>query len=123
MSCNRNGSGFVKFYGTNGCLEIIDNGYVQYDPKDKEIKRKTDSRGDIEHIDNFLAAIRNDKPLELNSEIAKGHRSTMLCHLGNIAQRTGRSLSCNAKNGHVLDDADAMKLWGRQYDPKWKPTA
>jgi predicted dehydrogenase len=123
LSCNRNGSGFVKFYGTNGCLEIIDNGYVQYDPKNKEIKRKTDSRGDIEHIDNFLTAIRNDKPLELNSEIAKGHRSTMLCHLGNIAQRTGRSLSCNAKNGHVLDDADAMKLWGRQYDPKWKPTA
>ena len=123
LSCNRNGSGFVKFYGTKGCLEIIDNGYVQYDPKDKEIKTKTDSRGDIEHIDNFLAAIRNDKPLELNSEIAKGHRSTMLCHLGNIAQRTGRSLSCNAKNGHILDDADAMKLWGRQYDPKWKPTA
>lgn len=123
LSCNRNGSGFVKFYGTKGCLEIIDNGYVQYDPKDKEIKRKTDSRGDIEHIDNFLTAIRNDKPLELNSEIAKGHRSTMLCHLGNIAQRTGRSLSCNAKNGHILDDADAMKLWGRQYDPKWKPTA
>ncbi|MFP6671975.1 MAG: Gfo/Idh/MocA family oxidoreductase [Pirellulaceae bacterium] len=122
LSCNRNGSGFVKFYGTNGCLEIIDNGYVIYDPKDKEIDRKTASRGDIEHIDNFLAAIRTDKPLELNSEIAKGHRSTMLCHLGNIAQRTGRALSCNPKNGHIIGDDDAMKLWGRQYDPKWKPT-
>ncbi len=122
LSCNRNGSGFVKFYGTKGCLEIIDNGYVIYDPKNKEIDRKTASRGDIEHIDNFLNAIRNDKPLELNAEIAIGHRSTMLCHLGNIAQRTGRSLNCSPENGHIIGDAEAMKLWGRQYDPKWKPT-
>lgn len=121
LSCNRNGSGFVKFYGTNGCLEIIDNGYVQYDPKNKEIARKTDSRGDIEHIDNLLNAIRNDKPLELNSEIAIGHRSTMLCHLGNIAQRTGRTLNCRPSDGHILKDPAAMELWGRQYDPNWKP--
>ena len=121
LSCNRNGSGFVKFHGTNGCLEIIDNGYVIYDAKNKEIDRKTASRGDIEHIDNFLAAIRTDKPLALNSEIAKGHRSTVLCHLGNIAQRTGRALNCSPTNGHILADPKAMKLWGRQYDPKWKP--
>ena len=70
---------------------------------------------------NFLAAIRNDKPLELNAEIEIGHKSTMLCHLGNIAQRTGRTLNCNSQDGHILGDNKAMALWKRDYEKGWEP--
>jgi len=122
LSCNRNGGGFVSFFGEDGSMVIGGGGeYTLYDRNNKEIKTEAGSRGDIEHIDNFLAAIRNDKPLALNSEIAEGHKSTLLCHLGNISQRTGRTLDCDPSNGHILNDKAAMNLWARDYNEKFAP--
>ena len=71
------------------------------------------SVGDNEHIVNLLDAIRDDKPLSLNAEIEEGHKSTLLCHLGNIAHRTGRTLTCDPSNGHIVGDDAAMKLAAR----------
>ena len=90
-----------------------------YDRSNKEVKSGTGNNGDIEHIENFLDAIRSDTPLDLNAEIQIGHTSTMLCHLGNIAQRTGRTLSINPKNGHIVGDDAAMKYWQRDYADGW----
>ena len=73
------------------------------------------------HITNFLAAIRNDKPLELNAEIAEGHKSTLMCHLGNIAQRTSHTLECDPSNGHIQHDRKAKSLWSREYESGWEP--
>src|SRR5690606_33158168 len=124
LSCHRHSSGFVKFYGTAGALDLQPNGtYTIYDEKDVEVERKpSPSQGDLEHIVDFLNAIRNDTPLKLNAEIEEGHKSTLLCHLGNIAQRTGRALRCDpSQGGRILDDAEAMALWQRDYEPGWEP--
>ncbi|MDA1015566.1 MAG: Gfo/Idh/MocA family oxidoreductase [Planctomycetota bacterium] len=122
-SCNRHSSGFVTFYGDKGTMELDSNGTHRiYDAGDK-LKQTVvgKSQGDIEHIDNFVAAIRDDNPLSLNAEILDGYKSTLLCHLGNIAHRTGRTLNCSAKNGHIMGDEKAMALWGRDYEPGWEP--
>ncbi|MFB6455357.1 Gfo/Idh/MocA family protein [Chitinophaga sp. Hz27] len=74
---------------------------------------------DAIHIQNFLDSIRGNA--KLNSEINIGYRSTLLCLLGNIAQRTGRVLHTDPKNGHILGDAAAMKFWGRDYEKGWAP--
>ncbi len=123
LSCNRHRAGFVNFYGDAGTMEIDSNGaYVLYDKGDKKIEEKSAAtRGDDEHIADLVAAIRNDRPLELNSEIEIGHRSTLLCHLGNIAQRTASTLKCDPTNGHILDNQDAMALWAREYEAGWEP--
>jgi predicted dehydrogenase len=123
LSCNRHRVGFVAFYGEAGALELDSDGsYVIFDAQDKETERvPSPSLGDDEHIANFLAAVRNDLPLDLNAEIAEGHRSTLLCHLGNIAHRTGRALSCDSANGHILNDDEAMTYWKREYEPGWEP--
>jgi len=122
LSCNRHSSGFVKFYGDKGTLSIEGDGsYTIYDARDKVIREEKGGRGDIEHIDNFLAAIRNDEPLSLNAEIEEGHKSTLLCHLGNISQRSGRALTCSPTDGHITGDAAAMKHWSREYEPNWEP--
>ena len=123
LSCNRHGNGFISFYGDGGTLELDTNGgYRVFDLGDKLVEEKqSNRRGDTEHMDNFLAAIRNDKPRSLNTEIAEGHKSTLLCHLGNISQRVGRTLHCDATNGHIQEDAEAIKLWQRDYAPGWAP--
>lgn len=61
------------------------------------------------HVRNFIESIRGDaKP---NAEIEIGHTSTRLCHLGNIAYRTGKTLKFDAKT-ETTDDPAANKLLG-----------
>ncbi len=66
-----------------------------------------------DHIANFLTAIRENTPLSCNAEIETGHKSTLLCHLGNIAHRTGRTLNTSATDGHIIGDEKAMAYWKR----------
>jgi hypothetical protein len=68
-------------------------------------------------LQNFVSAIQGSE--QLNQTIINGHKSTLIPQLGNIAQRTGRVLNCDTSNGHILHDADAMKLWTRDYEPGW----
>lgn len=124
LSCNkhRGGNPFVTFYGDGGSLEIESSGTFRvYDTNDKVVQEQESQYKDALHVNNFLTAIRENKPLSLNAEILQGHRSTLLCHLGNIAHRTGRTLSCSAEDGRILGDEDAMKLWRREYAPGWEP--
>jgi predicted dehydrogenase len=123
LSCHQHERGFITFFGDKGALDLQSNGsYTIFDDKDNATEKKqSPSLGDREHIVNFLDAIRGDKPLSLNAEIAEGYKSTLLCHLGNMAHRTGRALRCDATNGRVLDDPEAMALWQREYEPGWEP--
>jgi hypothetical protein len=53
--------------------------------------------------------------------VTEGHKSTLLCHLGNIAQRTGQSITCRSADGHIVGNDQAAKLWERDYQDGWKP--
>ncbi len=110
---------FVAFYGEGGVLANEKNGYAIYDLKGKEIERKDGPGGDKVHIQNFLDCIRSGK--RPNSEIEEGQKSTLLCHLGNIAYRTGRTLHIDQRTGKIIDDRDAQKLWAREYRKGWEP--
>lgn len=126
LSCNRwglDGEGFgVTVHGNGGTLTIGSDGYVLYDARGKEVKKNSGGGpGDELHAANLLAAIRANDPKRLNCEIETGHKSTLAPHLGNIAQRVGRVLKCDPKNGHVVGDDEATKLWGREYEKGWEP--
>ena len=132
LSCNKHpdSTGFVSFYGDKGALSLgLFGDYKIYDADDRLIEeRPDDARGgnpwlaiDTFHTAQFIAAIRSGDHFGLNAQIEKGHRSTLLCHLGNIAYRTQRTLKCDPENGHVLDDAAAMAFWRREYESGWKP--
>ncbi len=109
----------VAFYGDNGTLEYRDVAYKIFDPKGKLVEEKSGSGGDKIHFENFFNAIRDNTPL--NSEISEGHWSTLLCHLGNIAYRTRQELRTDPDNGHILKNAEAAKLWKREYRRGWEP--
>jgi predicted dehydrogenase len=122
LSCNEHPptkKGEVIFYGEKGSLVIAGGGYTVYDPKGKEIKKASTPSPDSLHIANFLAGIRSGQ--KLNSEIEEAHKSTLLCHLGNIAHRTGRALTCDPSQGRILNDAAAMQMWSREYAPGYEP--
>jgi predicted dehydrogenase len=121
FSCNRppEKGYFVMFHGENGTLGLADNGYTVFDLKGKELQKTPGTGNDGQHIGNFLDACRGKG--KLNSDIEEAHQSTLLCHVGNIAQRTGRALKCDPKNGRILDDKQAMSQWDREYEKGWEP--
>ena len=126
------GRGFI-IYGDKGTLVNYGNDdYKVFDETNKlvkEIKKSVSNNvtntvsasGNLDffHFTNFVEAIRGNVPV--NSPIDEGHKSNLLCHLANIAHRTGRTLNCNPTNGHILADAAAMKLWRREYEKGWEP--
>ncbi|MEO1448338.1 MAG: Gfo/Idh/MocA family oxidoreductase [Bacteroidota bacterium] len=135
LSCNglsryNRGRGAI-IQGTEGSILLDRNGYIHYDKKGKvikEVKEKvksatTDTVGagglDGYHMQNFADAIR--KGVQQRSPIDEGHKSVLMCHLGNIAQRMETSLRLDPTNGHILDNPAAMRLWSREYEPGWEP--
>ncbi len=121
LSCNKHGGAFVEFYGDGGALELDGSGgYKVYDRANKLVEEvKASGVGQSQHVENFLQAVRADDPNILNCPISEGHRSTLLCHLGNMAQRTGRRLTTSAQDGKVQGDSEAAKLWQRSYADGW----
>lgn len=115
------GSGFgISFHGEEATLVVDGSGYKILDPNNKEIGAASTSRGgDLVHVANFLECIRTGR--RPNADIEEGHKSTLLCHLGNIAHRVNRVLTTSDKNGHIQGDAEAMALWSREYRPGWEP--
>lgn len=138
VSCNNRlieGSSVgVIFTGEKGSLRIDGgNAYSVYDINGKTIKEVredfvVDSRNTVNpaggldafHIANFLDAIRSGA--RLNADILSGHKSTLLVQLGNIAQRTGKTLATYPSNGHILNAPDAAFLWSREYQEGWEPS-
>jgi len=120
-SCNpRGGEGlaFVTFYGENGILENSGAGYRILDPKGKEISKGSGNGGEAIHIENWMDSIRNKK--KANSTIEDAEKSVLLCHLGNIAYRVGRTIHFDPVKKQIKNDKEAMKHWKREYRAGWE---
>lgn len=121
----------VVFYGDNGTINYGGgNGYQVFDAANKLVKEVKDDTVvdptnkvsptemlDLTHMQNFVKAIQGTE--KINQPITEGHKSTLIPQLGNIAQRVGRVLNLDVTNGHILNDAQANKLWTREYAPGW----
>lgn len=126
------GRGFT-IHGDKGTLINYGNDdYKVFDNNNKLIKEVKTNGGSIAtdavsangnldffHFENFVETIRDKR--KIICPIEEGHKSVLLCHLANIAQRTGKTLHCDPKNGHILQDKAAMKLWKRTYEKGWEP--
>lgn len=131
MKPERPGRG-ATIYGSKGVIELDRNFYKLYDLAGNLIKNEEEdsisatlnTQGigglDIDHVANFFNAIRKD--ISLNSDINEAGVSTMLCHLGNMAQDAGHTLKIDTKTGKVLNSEKAMQNWKREYEKGWEPT-
>lgn len=114
------GSSFgISFHGEKGSLVCDGANYKIYDLNNKEIGGGSGSGSDRPHLQNFFDCIRNNR--RPNADIEEGHKSTLLCHLGNIAYRVGGAVETDPRTGHVRNNSAAAALWGRKYRAGWAP--
>jgi predicted dehydrogenase len=126
----------IIFYGEKGSLDTGGDSYKVYDPEGKlvsEVKAAEAEGGSLQgrntaspslgmdslHVADFLDAIKNNR--RPNCDVELGHKSTVAMQLGNIAWRVGRDLKIDPKNGHIIGDKEAEKLWSREYQKGWEP--
>lgn len=119
--------------GTEGSVLLDRDGYEVYDLKG----RKTDeyktgsqtSTADLRgrdnmtdaHFANFIAGIQKGEKLNSPIQIANVSVTTLL--MSNIAWIVQRELKLDTKTAHVLNDPEAMKFWGREYEKGWEVRA
>jgi predicted dehydrogenase len=108
----------VAFFGDKGSMAIAGANCKIYDLKDKLVQEMRGKPDDVLHFGNFIDAVREGKPLR--ADIAEGQQSTQLCHLGNIAWRTGHALTLDS-DGKIAGDKAAVALVGRSYRKGWDP--
>jgi predicted dehydrogenase len=103
-------AGGMMLYGEKGTMVFDKNGWHVTDGVEA-----SDKAGSIDrpHYRNFLDSVREGK--RPNADIEEGHKSTRLCHLGNIAYRVGRTLRFDAATETINDDEKANELLARTY--------
>ncbi|MDB5021526.1 MAG: dehydrogenase [Pedobacter sp.] len=125
----------IIFYGEKGSLDTGEDAYKIYDLDGKLLQDvKSEANGealagrntaspslgmDSLHMADFLDAIKNNR--RPNCDVELGYKSVMAMQLGNISWRVGRDLKLDPKNGHIIGDKEAEKLWGRSYEKGWEP--
>lgn len=120
------GKGFtLDIFGTRGVMTLTRGGFtVAPETEGKEKKPLMEALSmkgndlDGAHARNFLDCVKSrQRP---NADIEEGHRSAILCHLGNISTRLGRSLKWDPVKEQVPGDAEANAMLSRPYRAPWK---
>jgi len=118
----RNG---IKFTGTDGWV-FVNRSAKEFDAHDKALLTWQAGEGDVRlprtetkhpHHDNWLDCIASRKRPICDVEI--GHRSATICHLGNIAIRTGRDLAWDPVKEEFVGDDQANQLVGKPMRAPW----
>jgi len=110
----------VTFMGTDGWVWVT-RGEIETEPRElrDEVFGPDDTRVDYsnDHHGNFLDCIQTrERPI---CDVEVGHRSVSVCHLGNIALRTGRKLHWDPAREEFIDDADANRWVDKPYRAPW----
>jgi predicted dehydrogenase len=117
--------------GTTGTVVVDRDGYDIFDldgEKTGEFRTgKNTSTKDVvgsdtmtdAHFANFIAGIKKGEKLRAPIEV--GNVTVTMLQLSNVAWEQQRELHLNPSDGSIQDDAEAMKCWGRAYEPGWAP--
>ncbi len=120
-------------YGTKGSAIVDREGYEMFDLAGKKTAERreaggnadtTDLRGGgglvTQHCRNLIEVV-NGRASTLASPIDEGATSTLMCHLANIAYRTGAELTVDPQTGRIAEKF-AQPYVSREYEPGWMPT-
>lgn len=106
----------TEFIGDKGRLRIFRGGLVADPPellKSVELPPIASREANYAHVQDFIDCIKSrNKPV---ADISIGHRSATVCHLGNIAIRTGKKIAWDPKQETIVDDAESARWLTKEY--------
>jgi predicted dehydrogenase len=109
-----------EFIGEKGSL-IADREKYQYftEKKDAELPPAMEKR-DSTHWQNFMDCVKSRE--KCTSDIESMGKTTMICHLGNVAFQTGKTVHWDAEKQDVANRADVKHCisYEREYRKPWK---
>ena len=90
-----------------GSFVILQAYSKAFDTKGKEIKSWS---SDERNFENLITAVRSQRREVLTGEILEGHRSTAICHAGNISYRLGKPAPVEAQREQIqgIPELEAM---------------
>jgi predicted dehydrogenase len=114
----------LDIYGTKGMMTLLRGGFQvlpETEGKDKKpmMEALQVKGGDLDgaHARSFLDCVKSrQKP---TADVEEGHRSAVMCHLGNISTRLGRSLKWDSAKEQVIGDPQANQMLERPYRAPW----
>ncbi len=101
----------IIFYGSEGYMVVDSYDHAAVFDKNQKLVTQFKGGGDTLHFNNFLAGVRDGKPL--NADVHEGHLSAALCHLGNISYRLGKPTPFDPKTKAFGDDKESYETFGR----------
>ncbi len=105
-------------YGDQGSIVIGNTRWKAFGPKGEVVAEGSGGDTTTEHFVNFFECMRSRKRPNADLETV-GHVSSVLCHAGNIAWRTGQRIRLDASNER-FDSRAANDLRSRQeYRKPW----
>ncbi len=121
LVCSSRGKNGVLFVGEGGWI-FVDRAKIEAsekrildDPLSADAIRLHSSN---DHILDFLECVKSrNKPV---CDAAIGHRSASVCHVGNIALRTGQTLRWDPRAERFVDNALADAMLSRPMRAPWK---
>ena len=111
----------VKFEGDEGWVIVDDDGNVDAEPKSILRTRrivKQDYANWQGHHRDFLECVKRRGAPIAPPEMA--HRSTTVCHIGNICLRLGRALRWDLEAERFIEDDDANRMLARAMRSPWR---
>jgi predicted dehydrogenase len=116
----------VGFVGNNGTL-VVDRSGWEVIPEvlnnkaqmEKVELQKSTGKGLEKHLENFVACIK-DKSLKPHTSIDIAANTARVCHLGNIAFKTGRRLYWDNEKSMFINDKDANSYLTPVYRKPWE---
>ena len=107
----------VALFGDQGYIVLGNRRWHAHAPDGEVIAKGAGGNAGAEHVRDFLDCMRtrNRPAADLESV---GHPSSVMCHAGNVAWRTGKQLAIDPQT-EEFDNTEANKWRGRDYRAPW----
>jgi len=122
VTCGQGQKMGATFEGNDGQWIYVNRGKLE--ASDPELLKPLQARDAVRlyvsrsHHGNWLECIRSRKlPI---CDVAIGHRSATVCHLGNIAVRSGKKVTWDPAKEEVVGDSEVAAMVSRPYRAPWK---